>query len=196
MEVVLLVVLVFVDLFLLGFVYILSKTKMDSSKVLEGVSEERKILDEMRSSLKEQAESSEVKIKGMIDKVTALVTEAEVEHKEIRTMINETVQGLVKEIEGKFVQPLEAMEQKISVMDRLSRKTSKEKEMLLRALKKGEEITKFFNGKIKYEELLEEIEDKKYSDARLLIAKGLSPEIISRELNMPESEVRLLASVG
>ena len=55
---------------------------------------------------------------------------------------------------------------------------------------------KFFNEKIPYDEIMAELEDKKYMDARRLLARGLSSEEVSIRIGLPIAEIEVLGDVG
>ena len=196
MDVVLLVILILADIVLLGFIYVLSKKKAESPAVLQEIVEERKIINELRASLKDQVGTAQSEIKKQMDKMTVLVTEAEMEHKSTRELVNGETHSLLDGIEDRLNEPVALIKKKCDSVQRAIDKLKMERESLLLAIKKAETLTKFFNKNISYEDILEEIEDKKYVDARHMLSKGFDPTTIASQLNMPESEVELLASFG
>ena len=196
METLLLIFLVIVDFGLLIYVYFLSKSRAESPEFLKEMATERKIVEELRASLKDQALESQNEIKKLTEKVTVLVTEAEMEYEKIKNVLDASTSDLIKEIERKLDDPVAYITKKCDVVQHNLDAISKEKDALLLALKKAETLSKFFNEKLSYEDLLEEIEDKKYVDARHLLSKGVSPKDISAQLNIPQSEVELLISMG
>ena len=72
---------------------------------------------------------------------------------------------------------------------------SREKDQLLNAVRKGQILSKFFNQEIPYEQLLKDIELKKYDDARRLIGQGYSADQVAKELGMRTSEIEMIRSV-
>jgi hypothetical protein len=196
MQTILLVFLVVVDFGLLACVYILSKKKSEAPHVLKEMAAERKIIEELRTSLKDQSAASQKILTELTEKATVLVTEAEIEYKNIKELLGESTGSLVEEIEEKLNNPIEFITKKCDTVQRSVDTLKKEKDGLLRAIKKAETLTKFFNQKIPYEDLLEEIEDKKYTDARHMLSKGIDPETVASQLNMPETEVALLVSLS
>ena len=78
-------------------------------------------------------------------------------------------------------------------MDSILRRVEEEKATLQRLVARSEKLCQFFDERIPYEEVLAEIEDKKYADARALLARGKSARAVAQELGLSESEVRLVA---
>jgi hypothetical protein len=76
------------------------------------------------------------------------------------------------------------------------RRIEKEKQILLKSVSRGEKIARFFDKRLPYEEVLEDIEDKKYIDARHLLSQGIAPKQVAQELGMPESEINLMIGLA
>lgn len=183
------------DLILIGFLYLFTRRSEGRSETVGELAEERRILDEMRTSVKDQCLTAMKDVRSLTERVNVLVTEVEVEHEEIKKLLADGSSSVIKEIEGRLEEPLAFISDKCRLVEKAVQKVGTEKESLLRALKKAETITRFFDNKISYQDLIEEIEDKKYSDARHLLSKGLDPEAIASQLNLPVSEVKLLTSM-
>jgi DNA-directed RNA polymerase specialized sigma24 family protein len=78
----------------------------------------------------------------------------------------------------------------------LIKRLGEEKKIVQKIVHKGEQLTKFFSAQVPVERILEELEDKKYSDVRNLLTQGLKPDRIAKELSVPEAEVRMIAQLG
>ena len=192
----LLIILVFLDILLLGVVYYLGKKRINPLEIVRELNEERRLLSEMRKNLKEEMSFERKKAKEILDRIMTIGTDIELEVKNSGSIISSEVESVLPTLEEKIEVPLKQLNKKIAVLDKLYQKIKKERKMLNYSLERGEQLTKFFSDKVPYEKVLSEIEDKKYSDARGLLAQGVSPSQVAMELGLAESEVTLLASIG
>jgi hypothetical protein len=184
------------DVFLLGVVYFLGRQKHSNSQIFLELEEERKILKELQFAVKEEAEIGEQKCREILGRVTAIATDIEMEVKQNGEVINKEVEQIIAKISDQIQEPLKSINIKQASLEALLKKIEKERLVLNKSISRGEKLVKFFNGAVPYEEVLKEIEDKKYSDARQLLTKGFSPNEVASELGLPLSEVMLLASFG
>ena len=196
METILIVMVLVLDILLFGYVYFTNKQKEVGSGFLGEMKEERKIIDELRASLKDQLSEFKRSVQSAQDKLVAIASEAEIDHKNIKSVFDDNSKSLVLEFEAKLDAPLKSINERCERAHSLFNRINIEKDSLLKALKKAETITKFFNGDIAYRDLLEEIEDKKYSDARQMLSRGVRTDVVASELNMAESEVKLILNIG
>ncbi len=195
MDTLLLVSLVVLDVLLFGYVYFSSRHKSGERSLLDEIREERKIIEELRVDLKDQMRKAEQKIYEMRDKIIAIASEAEIEHESVKSVFSENSSNIVSQVEAKLEEPIRKINDRCERAHSLLDRINKEREGLTKALKKAETLAKFFNKDLAYKDLLEEIEDHKYVDARQMLSRGVKPDVVATELNMPESEVRLILSL-
>ncbi len=77
----------------------------------------------------------------------------------------------------------------------LLKKVEGEKILLRKALARAEMMCKALDEKAPFQEVMGEIVEKKYTDARSLLAQGISIPKVALEVNLSEPEVRLLAGI-
>jgi DNA-binding NarL/FixJ family response regulator len=70
-----------------------------------------------------------------------------------------------------------------------------ERQTLNKAIQRAEALTHFFNEKVPYQSILEDLQDKKYRDARQMLAKGLKSEQIAKELGLSKAEMEIITGV-
>lgn len=196
MDSILLILLIVVDIALLGVVYFLGKQRINPVEIIKEVDEERRRLTELHTTIRDEMKLAQQKSRDLYEKISALANDIEMETKSGGKNLAEEVEQLFGEFSKKIEHPIKQITKKQASMENLLKKASKEKEVLVKILSRGEELIKFFNKNIPYEEVLQEIEDKKYADARHLLSQGLEPDRVAKELNLPESEVSLLAAIG
>ena len=135
------------------------------------------------------------KTRETVQKISKLAAEAEMEVKQGGATLAKELEGLLSELTGRFEGPISELTKKAQRTEMVIKRAQQERKLLLRAMQKAEQLIGFFDKKVPYEEILSEIEDKKYSDARALITKGMGHEAIADELSMPIAEVKMLAGV-
>ena len=196
MSIVLLIILILVDVVLIGAVYFLGKNQFDPSGLVQELNEERQMLKEMRSALKEEIESAQARNQSTLDQVSGIAAEVEMEIKTNSGSIDLEMKKIVAEIEESIEDPLRKLTRKQSSIEKMLRTLSVEKKSLQTTLNRAEKLSKFFSNSLPYEEVLEEIEDKKYVDAKHMITQGMPRNRIAEELGLSETEVDLIASMG
>jgi hypothetical protein len=192
----LLAVLIILDIGLLAAVFFLNRRQEAHIEVVTELTEERRMLSELRSTVQEELEASHVKARDTLQKITKIATEAEMEVKSGGQTIATEMTAVVTELTAKFEEPLRELARKQAYLDATLKRVEHEKSVLHKLIARGEKICKFFDERVPYEEVLHEIEDKKYIDARSMLAKGNTPAAIATELGMSESEVRLVAGLS
>lgn len=196
MTTLLLVALVAADVFILVTLLRLKSRGDSAIEVALDMTEERRLLGELRQSVKEDLALAEAKARETLDKATKLAFEAEMEVKTGAQTITTELDQMVSQVAARLDEPVKEVGKKTQALDALLRRADKEKALLQGLIARGEKLAKFFDDKVPYQEVLEEIEDKKYQDARRLLAKGTSPRVVAQELNMSESEVRLVLGLA
>lgn len=192
----LLVFLVVLDFALLAAVFFLNRRQETQLELVEELTEERRLLTELRQSVHEELEAAHGKARETLEKATRLAAEAEQEVKSGGATIAQEMGAIADQLTQRFEEPLKELARKQSYLETLLRRVDQEKTLLAKLIARGEKICRFFDERVPYQEVLEEIEDKKYSDARSMLAKGKTAHAIAIELGMSESEVRLVAGMS
>lgn len=192
----LLFVLLLLDVGLMAAVFFLNRRQDAHGALMEELTEERRLLAELRTSVQEELENAQGKARETLDKAMRLATEAEQEVKTGGTTIATELESVIGQLTGRFEEPLKELTRKQSYLESLLKRVDQEKAVLTKLVTRGEKIMKFFDQRVSVEQVLDEIEDKKYADARSLLARGKTPAVVASELGMTETEVRLVAGMG
>lgn len=195
METAILIILAVLDVVLLGVVYVLGRRQIQPVDILRDLNEERRLLKELRQSVKEELEDGHRRSKEVLGRVSTIATEVEMEFRGGRDTLNKEMEEVLKEFSAKVEGLLGGLVKKQAMIEKLLKKVETEKTVLAKALDRGDKLARFFTQNVPYEEVLEEIEDKKYSDARELLSRGITPPEVAKYLGLPESEVKLIAAV-
>ena len=196
MSAILLAILIVIDVLLLGVIYYLGKQRINPIEIVKELTEERKVLGELRRAVKEEIGFQDAKGKQIVDKVSTLATEIEMELKAGGATMAQEVDRILANVAARIDEPLQALARKQAALEMLLKRVERERQILVKAVGRGEKIAKFFDKRLPYEDVLEEIEDKKYVDARQLLSQGVPPKQVATELGLPESEVNLLVGLG
>jgi hypothetical protein len=191
----LLVTLLLLDLALLAAVVFLNRRQEVQKELILELTEERRILTELRDSVRDELELGRRNASQILEKVTHVAAEAEMEVKSGGATIAEQMEGVVKALTSKFDQPLKDLHEKQVYIEGLISRLASEKSAMAHLVKRGEYLTKFFNKNVPLDELIEDMEDKKYTDARRMIAIGHSPTKVASDLGLTVSEVKMVAGL-
>ena len=182
--------------FVLLFLFLKLKTeKEQNSEILREVLEEKRQITDMVKVYSEELKSLGSNAKDTYDKINMIAAEAELELESAGDVISQQVEQVLTEVSSDITSRFGEIDEKKREFEEFRSSLDKNKKTLIRLINRAEKLAKFFNENIPYEQVLEEIEDKKYMDARHLLANGYSPEEVSSELNLTESEVKLLVSI-
>lgn len=192
----LLAALILLDFGLLAAVFFLNRRQEAQVELVAELTEERRLLAELRSSVHEELEAAQGRSREMLDRVSRIAAEAELEVKSGGETLSREMESVAGQISERFEAPLKDLTRKQSHIEALLKRVDHEKLVLQKLVQRGEKLAKFFDERVPYEDVLTEIADKKYSDARSLLARGNAPAQIAQELGMSESEVRVLAGLS
>jgi hypothetical protein len=187
--------LIVVDIVLLIAMVRISRNRSQVvvGRELQDLTEERRYIMELRKSIQEDLEHAQLQSKDVLKRVTQLATEAEQEVKLGGSSIATELDGIVASLTKNFEEPLNQLTSKINAGERLMQKLEREKNSLVKLMQRAEQICSFFNEKIPYQDILEELQDKKYRDARQMLAKGYKIDTIAQELGLSKAELDLIA---
>lgn len=180
------------DLGLLAAVYTFYRKNIDYEGLLSDITEERTLLSKMQDELKQDISTFGEKSQSSLQKMTKLAAEVEQEIAHSEKTIAKSIDAIVDELAQKFEPMTTDINNHKNTLDILYRKVEREKIILQKLLFRLETLFKFFDEKIPYDEVLKEIEYKKYSDARFLLTQGYDSERIMKELGMNRAEVDII----
>jgi hypothetical protein len=191
--------LIAVDCALIALVLVaLRRRKPDQSSItlLREVDHEHRLLKELRDSVRDELQQKHAEMKILYEKVSMMATETEMELRSGGQSLSHELEAVLTEARSRLEEDLEQVDKRRTHLSALLKKAKEERQLLQKALQRGERLAQFFDGRVPYQEVLDDIEDKKYVDARQLLAKGLAPLQVAKELGLAESEVQLIATMG
>ncbi|NRA43922.1 MAG: hypothetical protein HRU09_03085 [Oligoflexales bacterium] len=191
-----LILLTLFDVGILIFLFILLQKKQGNEELLQDLTEERRLLNNLKNEIKSDIDRSSELTQSQVKKMMKLAAEVERDANLSKENLASHLEEVFTEFTQKLESPMLEMTKKHHLLESMLRKVEFEKKRLLKAIQKGEKICKFFHNDLPYDELLKDIELKKYEDARKLLTQGYSSEKVATELGMRVSEVELLESMA
>ena len=191
-----LILLTLFDVGILFFLYLLLQKKQGSEELLQDLTEERRLLNNLKTEVKSEIDRASDLTQSQLKKIMKLAAEVERDANLSKENLASHLEEVFTEFTQKLESPMLEMTKKHHLLESMLRKVDFEKKRLLKAIQKGEKICKFFHNDLPYDELLKDIELKKYEDARKLLTQGYSSEKVASELGMRISEVELLESMA
>jgi DNA-binding NarL/FixJ family response regulator len=193
---VLLTALILADIGLLVALFLMSRKQETHSGILADLTEERRLLTELRGSIRDELSVAQAKNREVMDKVSYIAAEAEQEVKNGGQSIANGMEEIFALLTQRFEKPLTELSKRQSSVEALIRKVEGEKIRLLKVVNRGEQLVKFFDEKTPYAEVLKEIETKKYDNCRELLSQGMAPDRIALELGISRSEIELISHLA
>lgn len=188
--------LIILDIGLIVSMFFLNKKQEIQSDLLVDLTEERRLLNELRENVKNELSQAQIKNREAINKVSYLAAEAEQEVKNSGNSIASTIEEIVTELSIRFDKPLSELAKRQGSVESLIKKLTLERERISKIVARGESLVKFFDEKTSLEDVIKDLETKKYDDCRHLLARGISEDQIALELGMSRSEVRLVSGIS
>ena len=188
----LVVALIVADVALLLVILRLSKRQNDHEASISDLTEERFLLKDMHDRMRLEIQMAETRQKELFNRFSHLAAEAEQEVSKINFGMQSSIDDISRQISVRFDGPLKELAQRQGALDLQYKKIKSERESIERAVTRAEELTRFFGKKDAYQGALDDIQDKKYEDARVLLSSGNSVEAVSKRLGMARSEVEMV----
>jgi DNA-binding NarL/FixJ family response regulator len=189
---IMLAVLAVADVILVAAFLRLQKRQFDNQNVIRELTEERSLLADLRDSVRNELMAAQSQARATRDQVQVLATEAEQEVKRGVEQITREAEGIVSNIAGKLEKPFQELTNKQHFLMKLANDAESQRELLSRVVTRAEHAAKLLQSAEKWEDIVEELESRRYHDIRAMLAKGLSTEKISKELGVSETEVRVV----
>ena len=197
MTTILLIILFALDFVLLALVLSARRKPLrDDVDMSREMAEERKYLNELRTSIQEDLGSAQRKSREILDRVTKIAAEAEQEVKNGSLVIRSELDATIAQISTRLEEPLSRLAERQAGIEKMIQRLDRQKSLVQKLVERGEKICRFFDQRVSYEEILDDLEDKKYADARHLLVQGHKPEQVAKDLGISLSEVRLIANVS
>ena len=187
-----LTILAILDFVVIGLLFLYVHKKQGGLDLLKDLTEERRILNQLRSEVHSELVNGKNTYQSLKKEALQVAAEIERDSKLSKETLSKHLQSVFDEFTQKLEAPMMELTKKHHLLESLMRKVDFEKSRLLKAIEKGEKLSRFFQEDLPYEDLLKDIELKKYDDARKLLTQGYSSEKVASELGMRVSEVELL----
>ncbi|MEI8025211.1 MAG: hypothetical protein WCI18_02575 [Pseudomonadota bacterium] len=186
------IALIFADIALLVVILRLTRRQNAHEATISDLTEERFLLKDMHDRMRSEIQSAETRQKELFNRFSHLAAEAEQEVSKINVGMQSSVEDISRQISVRFDGPLKELAQRQGALDLQYKKIKSERESIERAVARAEDLTKFFGKKESYQGALDDIQDKKYEDARVLLSSGNTVDAVSKRLGMARSEVELV----
>ena len=184
---------VLADVFIVFAFLRLQRRQTDSQEVVRELTEERGLLSELRAQIRAELQATQNQVRTLRDQVQLLATEAEQEVRQGVSEITKEVDVIIANISQKLDSPMRALNEKQHFIAQLSKDAQKERELLARVVARAENAAKLLNAGDSWEDIVDQLEVRRYADIRALLARGVQPERIASDLGVSAQEVRLVS---
>lgn len=183
-----------VDILLIAGMYILLRNQRGTDLAVSDLTAERELISNLQSTIKRDISATNAEQKTMMSKLSKIAAEIEQEVSTQKSGITDNLDEITSELAKEFETPLRELTRKQNALEALYKRLKQERSEVEKATAKAAQLTKFFNEKVPYEDILSELEDKKYMDARRLLSKGLSTDEVSNRLGLPIAEIEVMGN--
>lgn len=189
---VMLAILAVADVVLVVAFLRLQRRQFANQNVIRELTEERSLLADLRDSVRNELMVAQSQARSLRDQVQVLATEAEQEVKRGVEQITREAESIAGTIGSRLEKPFQELTNKQHFLMKLSKDAESQRELLSRVVTRAEYAAKLLQSAEKWEDIVEELESRRYHDIRAMLAKGLSAEKIAKELGVSENEVRVV----
>jgi DNA anti-recombination protein RmuC len=193
MLVAMLVLLCVADLILIIAFLRLQRRQSASTEVIRELTEERALLSDLRNQIRGELQTAHQQARQLKDQMQVLATEAEQEVRQGIVNITREVDTIIETISQRLDGPLRALNEKQHFLVRLSKEAQKERELLSLVVGRAENMARVLKSSGTWEDVVDEIEAKRMSDMRAMLASGVAPDKIARDLGIPLQQVHIAA---
>jgi DNA anti-recombination protein RmuC len=189
---VMLAILAVADVILVVAFLRLQRRQFANQNVIRELTEERSLLADLRDSVRNELMVAQSQARSIRDQVQVLATEAEQEVKRGVEQITREAENIVANIGGRLEKPFQELTNKQHFLMKLAKDAETQRELLSRVVTRAEYAAKLLQSAEKWEDIVEELESRRFHDIRAMLAKGFNAEKIAKELGVSESEVRVV----
>ena len=191
----LIVILLIVDAGLIFAFWQFMRRRTIEADVVAELADERRMIEEIRARAREEITSGQAKVREASDRVSRMALDVEQESKACGGVIRGEIEKVLSGFGGLLEAPLAELATRQSQVQGLLQKVESERNLLRKLLTRAEMMCKALDEKVPLEEVLSEMRERKYTDARSLLAQGLSIPKVAAEVDLSESEIRLLSGI-
>lgn len=192
----LIAILLLVDAGLVFAFWQFARRRTIEADIVAELAEERRMLEDLRNNIRREIMEGQARMREASDKVSRMAVEAEQEVKGSGSIIRQEVEKVVAGIGGTLQGPLAELATRQEQVGALLRKLDSERNALRKQLTRAELMIKALDGKAPLDEVMSELRERKYTDARSLLAQGHSVPRVAVETDLSEAEIRLLAGIA
>lgn len=195
LQTILIGILLLVDAGLIYAFWQFTKRRTIEADIVSELAEERRMIEDLRTGARREIAEGQMRVREASDRVSRMALEAEQEVKGSGGVIRGEVEKVLAGFGGTLDAPLAELASRQEQIQALLRKVESERNVLRKLLARAEMMCKALDEKVPFEEVLSEIREKKYTDARSLLTRGLSISMVAAEVELGEAEIRLLAGI-
>jgi len=195
MQTILIAILLLVDAGLIYAFWQFSRRRTIEADIVSELADERRQIEDLRTSVRREIAEGQARMREVSDRVSRMAVEAEQEVKGSGSVMREEVEKVLSGFGGTLQGPLAELAARQEQVLGLLRKIESERNLLRKLLARAELMCKALDEKAPFEEVMSEMREKKYTDARSLLAQGLSVPKVAVEVDLSEAEVRLVAGI-
>jgi DNA-binding NarL/FixJ family response regulator len=180
------------DIILIVAFFSLQRRQTVSQNLVRELTEERALLADLRQSVCAELSEAQSHARSIKDQIQVLATEAEQEVKRGVQQIEHEANAIIVNISQKLDAPFQELTNKQHFLLKLAKDAENQRELLARVVGRAENAAKLLRAAENWEDIVDQLESRRYHDIRAMLSKGLSPEKIAKELGVTENEVRLV----
>lgn len=184
--------LIVLDLVLFVTFLRLNRKSINMSQVLLSLTEERDLLNEKKEQVMHEIQESLQTSKSYLDKIKSIASEVDQDLLRSRSIISDEVKRTVANMKGEIDNLVSELSKKQMSLEVMNKRMDKEKLVLQKNIELAQSLSAMLLGNRKYDEVVADLESRKYDNARELIASGRSIKEVATDLGLSVAEVKAI----
>ncbi|WGL58693.1 hypothetical protein QEJ31_09130 [Pigmentibacter sp. JX0631] len=172
----------------------LKSGKIKRDKEFAILDAERAKLIEIQAVLTEEVNQAKKLAGETLNKLMLIGSEAHAEWEEVTKKINSVLIEVDRHSEQLLEENISNLNMKTMALEKTIRDADILNQTLLVSIKKAQKILKLFDSSVPTEDILKELQNEKYLEAKKLLQQGTEASEIVKKLGMSLSEVLLISS--
>ena len=160
--------------------------------LLRDLTQERCEIKNLRDDIHSQLKDVRQHVQEKTKQLQKMSSEVDKDVSEGKKVFHHAIEQMSEQFLSKISHLDELLNQKQENLKLSFRKTEHASHKLAKVIRRAETLAQFFKSDLACEDLLKDIEMKKYDDARAMLAKGHSREAIAEALGLRSVEIDLL----
>jgi hypothetical protein len=180
-------------LFFIYVIRIMNSSKRSREEEFAIIDRERQALLELQKTLMTEAQAAKTAAKDGVSRLQQIGLQTHAEWTDMTSRFDEVVSEIEVRSQALVDDVFQALNRKSLECRKIIDQADASQAQLADAIGAASKVSRFFDSQVKIEDLMRELQQDKYQEARRLLALGSDAQFIAKKLGISVSEVSLVS---